>query len=108
MNKNNIQPDISDDELRRMLQEKAIEPDDNPWFTPRVINRLPAHRPMLWLGIAMHVLAVLILVGCWVWLVNDVSSTHAYTVGDILTYAAIISVTGFTLKAINPRFSLDL
>ena len=32
---------FDDDELRALLMQNADTPHDNPWFTRKVLNRLP-------------------------------------------------------------------
>lgn len=103
---NDKQPMISDDALKQLLQDKAHESGDNPWFTRRVLNRLPARRPMLWMGLAAYVVAGLLLVGAWVWMLHDASTTTAYTVRDVLQYAAVVAVTVLCIKEAPRRYAL--
>lgn len=36
-----MKEDFDDIAFKRLLQEKAHKPGENPWFTRRVLNRLP-------------------------------------------------------------------
>lgn len=36
-----MKKDFNDIEFRALLKEKAHNPNENPWFTRRVLNRLP-------------------------------------------------------------------
>ena len=90
-------PVTADDRLRRLLHTDAWQPADNPWFTPRVLNRLPERRTALRrsraVAVAVYVLAALLCALLWGALLAHVRSATALTVADLLGLTAVACTT---------------
>lgn len=82
-----------DIQLGALLKEQAYKADDNPWFTPRVLNRLPERRRSLrWAWVGICVVALVVCALCWLWVI----SSHDYTVvtvRDLTDYAIMTAVS---------------
>lgn len=104
MDSNNIDP--IDEQLRKLLHEQAPDVKPNPWFTHRVLHRLPARRAAGWVGHAMYVVAIVILAGMWLWMAGDISVARVITVGDLLQYVAVLAVTLALLLSRHRELSL--
>lgn len=85
--------DPLDQQMRDLLQEHAPNVAPNKWFTHRVLNRLPAHRPAFWAGKLMYAIALAVLAWCWYWLVTDAAASQVITVTDMLQYLAVVVMT---------------
>lgn len=69
---------FDDDELRALLMQNADTPHDNPWFTRKVLNRLPErHSGFGWIENATYLIGIIICI-------------------------AVIAYMAFTVKAITP------
>ena len=90
-------PDPADERLRRLLHTGAWQPADNPWFTPRVLNRLPERRTALRrsrvVAVAFYVLAALLCALLWGALLAHVRTATALTVADLLGLTAVACTT---------------
>ncbi len=88
---------IDDNKIAQQLREHGYKAGANPWFTPRVMNRLPerqsTHR---WVGHVIYVVAAIVCLMCWLVLLNNQDFT-VITVRDITHYAVAIAVTAFLL-----------
>ena len=87
--------DKIDIELSKLLKQQSHQETSNEWFTPRVLNKLPAKqdnsaRHIAW---GFYVAAVLVCAGVWGWLLIF-SDTSVITIRDILytTIAAIVTL----------------
>ena len=82
----------SDIKLATRLKAGAAKAEDNPWFTPRVLNRLPEKKRngAGIMGVLCQLLIVMICAVGWVMvLLHD--NTGVLTVADI-TFAAMLVV----------------
>ena len=92
MSRNDKDP-LFDPDLARRLRAEAPEPAENPWFTPRVVNRLPRRnirRRFIWTT-ALVVVAVLAIT--WYCFLADFP-TDVITVGDMVYFLAMVGGTG--------------
>lgn len=87
--------DKIDVELSQLLKQQSYKENTNEWFTPRVLNKLPAKqdnsaRHMAW---GFYVAAVLVCAGVWTWLLFF-SDTSVITIRDLIytTIAAIVTL----------------
>jgi len=85
-----------DDALRQRFHKEARRPDDNPWFTHRVLNRLPERRRRYWMTALCYGLALLGCVLLWVGLIHGHDNT-VVTVRDVLYFFAMLSVSAVLL-----------
>ena len=73
-----------DKKLAQVLKQGAHDPGENPWFTPRVLNKLPEKRPRgSWATTVLYAIALLACIVCWLmmWRGQD---WGAITVRDIV------------------------
>ncbi len=82
-----------DKKLAQVLKQTAHDPGENPWFTRRVLNKLPEKHPRgSWAATAVYAIALVVSVLCWLvmWRVQDLS---VITVRDVLYNALMCAVT---------------
>lgn len=79
--------------LAEMMRQQAYEPGDNPWFTPRVMNKLPEKRARKRsvLAIVCYLAALVVCGLSWAWWANG--SFNVITVGDIIYLASLAAIT---------------
>ena len=85
--------DIEDNKLAQVLKQGAHDPGENPWFTRRVLNKLPERRPRgSWATTVVYAIALVACVVCWLmmWRGQD---WGAVTVRDLLYNAMMAGVT---------------
>ena len=57
-----------DIKLAELLKKDGYQADENEWFTPRVLNRLPEKpRSSKWLKVAIYAVVIGGVIGCWLW-----------------------------------------
>ena len=90
--------------LAEMMRQQAYEPGDNPWFTPRVMNKLPEKRrkPHSVLAIVCYLAALVVCVLSWAWWASG--SFNVITVGDIIYIASLAAITA--LVCLSPLVAL--
>ena len=95
-----------DIKLEALLIDEGYHADENPWFTPRLLNRLPAReRSVRWVWWAICAVAAVICAACWWWLIDDHDYT-VLTVRDMVDYAIMSAVTLVLLwQSISVTFS---
>lgn len=98
---------IADDRTLRDLLSSLPQAEMSPWFTRRVLNRLPDRRRRI-AGVieyGVYIVALLWLLFTGVsYLAGNIS--NGITVGDMLNYIAWLSVVGGLIYAImEPRIS---
>jgi hypothetical protein len=82
-----------DKKLAQVLKQGAHDPGENPWFTRRVLNKLPEKRPGgSWLTTVLYAMALVACGVCWLmmWRSQD---WGAVTVRDLLYNVAMGIVT---------------
>jgi len=82
-----------DKKLAQVLKQGAHDPGENPWFTRRVLNKLP-EKPARgsWATTAVYAIALVACVVCWLvmWQGQD---WGAVTVRDILNNVLMAGTT---------------
>lgn len=82
-----------DIKLAELLKKDGYQADENEWFTPRVLNRLPEKpRSSKWLKVAIYAMVIGGVIGCWLWYLHS-RDTSVITVRDLLTFAGMICGT---------------
>ena len=82
-----------DIQLAQMLKEQSHQAKDNPWFTRRVLNRLPErNHSTRWVWGVVCAIAAVMCVLCWLWMLHDQDFT-VLTVRDLTHYAVMIVIT---------------
>jgi len=90
---------IDDSKLREILKREQPKAGDNPWFTRKVMNRLPEKKEKFnWIENLIYILCGVICVLCWKWFIEDLNLS-AITVGELLKYIILISSTMFLIGA---------
>ncbi len=82
-----------DKKLAQVLKQGAHDPGENPWFTRRVLNKLPEKQPRgSWATTVIYAIALVASVLCWLmmWRSQDLG---AITVRDVLYNALMCGVT---------------
>lgn len=80
-----------DEKLARLLRRGSFQAQDNEWFTPRVMNRLPERAPKShrWVGNVLYLAAIMVCAGCWCWLLME-GDYEVITVRDIVNFVILI------------------
>lgn len=103
-----MKEDFNDIEFKKLLKEQAQQPGENPWFTPRLLNRLPEKQETNVFSIEKWIYAVgmILCVICW----GVLYSTGYFNVITVrsLIYIIALAVGSFTLliQTIRSTFSL--
>lgn len=89
-----------DIEFANLLREHTPKVKENPWFTRKVINRLPdkENAQPVWIYAIALCVAVVVLVAAWAFYLSNVS-LYVVTVRDIITFISMASVTAFSIIA---------
>ena len=89
-----------DIEFANLLKERTPKVEQNPWFTRKVINRLPdkENAQPVWIYTIALCAAVVVLVAAWAFYLSNVS-LYVVTVRDIITFISMASVTAFSIIA---------
>ena len=89
-----------DIEFANLLKERTPKLEQNPWFTRKVINRLPdkENAQPVWIYTIEICAAVVVLVAAWAFYLSNVS-LYVVTVRDIITFISMASVTAFSIIA---------
>lgn len=85
-----------DKKLAQVLKQGAYDPGENPWFTRRVLNKLPERRPRgSWATTVVYAIALVVCLLCWLmmWRSQDMI---AITVRDVL-YNVMMGATTVTV-----------
>ncbi len=80
-------------QLADMLRQQSHEPGENPWFTPRVMNKLPEKRQhsRSVLAIVCYIAALVVCALSWAWWASG--SFSVITVGDIVYITSLSVIT---------------
>ena len=83
-----------DKRLASVLKQGAHDPGENPWFTKRVLNKLPEKREKgtSWSSVVLYAVALVACVLCWLMLLHG-QDYAAITVRDLLYNAMMGTVT---------------
>lgn len=84
--------DIEDKKLAQVLKQGAHNPGENPWFTRRVLNKLPEKRPRgSWATTVVYAIALVVCAVCWLMLWRG-QDWGAVTVRDVLYHVTMGAV----------------
>lgn len=95
---------LSEEGLKQLFG-RLPEAEINPWFTRRVLNRLPERRRRMAgrIEYAVYIIALLWMIGSGVWYLYA-STPTGLTVGVLLNYIAWLGIVGSLVYAlIEPR-----
>ena len=82
-----------DKKLAQVLKQGAHDPGENPWFTRRVLNKLPEQPPRgSWATTVVYAIALAVCVICLLVMWNG-QNWGAVTVRDVLYYVLMGGVT---------------
>lgn len=83
-----------DIEFANLLKQNTPEASQNPWFTRKVMNRLPekSQPTFVWGSILVSILCVLATVAAW-YIFFSKHSLNVVTVRDIVTFAFMACTT---------------
>lgn len=84
---------MDDNKLKKLLKEQSYKPGKNEWFTPRVLNKLPARQySTKWATLLVNVVAVIACIVAWVLLLKH-SDFMVITVRDIMYCTSLLGVS---------------
>ena len=103
-----MKEDFNDIEFQKLIKEKAHKPGENPWFTRRVLNRLPekesvpsAYSIEKWI----YAISTVLCGVCWVYLFNT-DFFDVITVRTLIhTLLLVIGSILFVIQALRSIFS---
>lgn len=79
--------------IKNILQEQKMEAAENPWFTKKVLNRLPEkQRSYVWIEYVAYFIGGIICGLCWKNYITNFTF-NAITVGELLKYIVLSGVT---------------
>ena len=92
---------ISDDKFRSLIKDSFHQAPPSPWFTKKVLNRLPEKRrsAAAWIEYAIYLVATIVAAAYTFHAYNTMISSSVITVGDMticLMYGAI-AISSFTM-----------
>lgn len=104
----NMKEDFDDIEFNRLFKEKAHKPGENPWFTRRVMNRLPDKEKSTGLiptEAWTYLIGIILCFLCWTFLFNS-DYFDVITVRSLI-YTCALALGSFLLiiQAIRSAFS---
>lgn len=87
---------IDDSRLKELFKKELPQAPENPWFTRKVMNRLPEKEPKVfsWVEYLSYVIAIVGLVVYWAVFCRDLKEATTITMQDIISYLAL-TVAGF-------------
>ena len=103
-----MKPSQEDIQLGKMLKQQSYQAGDNPWFTKRVLNRLPeSKRSTRWVWAVICIVAAAMCALCW-WTMFQEQDFMVITMRDIAHAAVMLAVTGVVLwQGIATAFQRD-
>lgn len=87
--------DITDKQIKKFLKRELPQAPVNPWFTRKVMNRLPEKRTN-WAARIENtgfLVAAITLGIFWYMLITTTTNSNVITVGDIFNYVVMIAMT---------------
>ena len=88
---------MTTDTLTERLQRECYPAPDNPWFTQRVLNRLPAReRSRRWIVPLLVAAALLACAACWGFVFSNMCIT-VITVREVIQVAIMLIATAVVL-----------
>lgn len=97
-----MKEDFNDIQLKTLLKENSHDPGENPWFTRRLLNRLPQkEQTTIYLDRWIYAIAALLCGVCWIYLMHT-DFFQVITVRTLIyTAALIIGSLILTIQAIT-------
>lgn len=103
-----MKKDFDDIEFKQLFKEKAHQPGKNPWFTRRVLNRLPEKEKsesILSSETWVYSIGLLLCVVCWGFLLTN-NYFEVITVKSLIyTIGLIVGSFILTIQTIRSAFS---
>lgn len=86
---------LDDRQLSQLMKEKLPAAPANPWFTRKVMNRLPAKDPHIysWIEYTTYAIALVALIVFWCIFYNDIKESGKLTIDDIKTYVVMAALS---------------
>lgn len=82
-----------DKKLAQLLKQAAHDPGENPWFTRRVLNKLPERKARgSWVTTLVYAIALVVCVLCWLLMLRG-QDFGVITVRDLLYNGLMAIVT---------------
>mgnify|MGYP006916033972 CR=1 FL=1 len=82
-----------DKKLAQLLKQAAHDPGENPWFTRRVLNKLPERKARgSWATTLVYAIALVVCVLCWLLMLRG-QDFGVITVRDLLYNGLMAIVT---------------
>lgn len=87
--------DKTDKQIKEFLKRELPQAPANPWFTRKVMNRLPEKRTnwAAWIENAGFLVAAITLGIFWYMLITTTANSDVITVGDIFNYVVMIAMS---------------
>ncbi len=87
---------IDDNGLKELFQRELPKAPENPWFTRKVMNRLPEKEPKVfsWIEYLSYAIAIVGLVIYWAIFCRDLKEAATITMQDVVSYVAL-TTAGF-------------
>lgn len=87
--------DKTDKQIKEFLKRELPQAPVNPWFTRKVMNRLPEKRTnwVAWIENAGFLAATITLGIFWYILITTTTNSDVITVGDIFNYVVMIAMS---------------
>ena len=87
--------DKTDKQIKEFLKRELPQAPVNPWFTRKVMNRLPEKSPNWAARIenAGFLVAAITLGIFWYMLISTTTTSNVITVGDIFNYVVMIAMS---------------
>lgn len=84
-----------DRQLAQRLKQAAPEAGENPWFTQRLLHRLPPKRgrAAAWAGRLCYAMAIAVCAAGWVMMAAWADGSSALTVRQALFAAGLVAAT---------------
>ena len=83
-----------DKKLAQALKQGAHDPGENPWFTRRVLNKLPEKRTRgSWATTVVYAIGLVVCVLCWLMMWRGQEASGVITVRDVLYNLLMGTVT---------------
>ncbi len=103
-----MKPDITDLDIKSMLERDLPPAPKSDWFTRKVMNRLPEKRTSnyAWIEYAAYTVALLMYVWAWTALIGGMAAAKSVTVDDIVTSCVLAGIGfGVCLSCASPHIS---
>ena len=96
-----MKPDTTSDPIEDLIRQHSHKVGENPYFTPRVLNRLPKRARTAKTGFIIALIALIAVVIFFTWerLLSDFNTTAVVTTRDLITVLIMIVVSLSTLAA---------